>query len=145
MLVTVLWRLEGKPEVPAKAEFVDVPDGQWYSAAVAWAQSEGIVNGVGNGRFDPSGEVTREQAATVLYRYACSKQLSEKRGDLTRFADRDEVSAWAEEAVCWAEACGILQGSGEGERLLLMPTASLTRAQAAAMLMRYCNVTEATK
>lgn len=145
MLVTVLWRLEGKPEVPAKAEFVDVPDGQWYSAAVAWAQSEGIVNGVGNGRFDPSGEVTREQAATVLYRYACSKQLSVKRGDLTRFADRDEVSAWAEEAVCWAEACGILQGSGEGERLLLMPTASLTRAQAAAMLMRYCNVTEATK
>ena len=145
MLVTVLWRLEGKPTAAKNASFRDVPDGTWYSEAVAWAQSEGIVNGIGEDLFDPTGEITREQMATILYRYALGKQLPEKRGDLTRFDDRDAVSAWAEEAVSWAEASGILKGSAEGERLLLQPTALLTRAQAAAMLMRYCNIMEEAK
>ena len=145
MLVTVLWRLEGKPTAAKKASFRDVPDGTWYSEAVAWAQSEGIVNGIGEDLFDPTGEITREQMATILYRYALGKQLPEKRGDLTRFDDRDAVSAWAEEAISWAEASGILKGSAEGDRLLLQPTALLTRAQAAAMLMRYCNIMEEAK
>ncbi len=145
MLVTVLWRLEGKPAAAEKASFRDVPDGTWYTEAVAWAQSEGIVNGIGEDLFDPTGEITREQMATILYRYALGKQLPEKRGDLPRFDDRDAVSAWAEEAISWAEASGILKGSAEGDRLLLQPTALLTRAQAAAMLMRYCNIMEEAK
>lgn len=145
MLVTVLWRLEGMPAAAQNASFSDVPVGTWYSEAVAWAQGEGIVNGIEEGRFDPSGEITREQMTTILYRYALSKQLPTERGDLTRFADRNEVSPWAAEGVCWAEKCGILRGSDEGDSLLLQPAALLTRAQAAAMLMRYCNVTEESK
>ena len=145
MLVTVLWRLEGMPAAAQNASFSDVPAGTWYSEAVAWAQSEGIVKGIEESRFDPTGEITREQMATILYRHALSKQLPTERGDLTRFADSGEVSAWAEEAVSWAEAAGILKGLAEGDRLLLQPAASLTRAQAAAMLMRYCNATEESK
>ena len=145
MLVTVLWRLEGMPAAAQNASFHDVPVGTWYSEAVAWAQSEGIVNGIEEGRFDPTGEITREQMTTILYRYALSKQLPTERGDLTRFADHNEVSPWAAEGVCWAEKCGILRGSDEGDGLLLQPAALLTRAQAAAMLMRYCNVTEKSK
>ena len=142
MFVTVLWRLEGMPAAAENATFSDVPAGTWYSEAVAWAQSEGIVKGIEEGRFDPTGEITREQMATILYRHALSKQLPTERGDLTRFADSGAVSPWAAEGVCWAEKHGILQGSDEGDGLLLMPAAALTRAQAAAILMRYCNVTE---
>ena len=139
MFVTVLWRLEGMPAAAENATFSDVPADAWYSEAVAWAQSKGIVNGIGGSRFDPTGKVTREQAATILYRYAGAQNVG---GDLSRFADSGEVSPWAAEAVCWAEKHGILRGSDEGDDLLLMPAAALTRAQAAAMLMRYCNVTE---
>lgn len=144
MLVTVLWRLAGKPAAAEHASFSDVPEDTWYSAAVAWAQSEGIVNGISSTCFDPTGKITREQAATILYRYAAAQNAAQI-GSLSRFADGDDVSVWAVDAVLWAEALGILKGSAEGNRLLLQPTALLTRAQAAAMLMRYCSITEEAK
>lgn len=142
MLVTVLWRLEGKPEASSEADFADVPSDTWYTAAVAWAREAEIVYGVGGNCFDPTGEVTREQTAVILCRYACSKQMAAQSGDLSRFADRSEVSAWAEEAVSWAEAAGILRGADENGRLLLQPKKAITRAEAAAMLTRYCKAME---
>ena len=142
MLVTVLWRLDGKPEASSEADFADVPSDTWYTAAVAWAREADIVYGIGGNRFDPTGEVTREQTAVILYRYASSKQLAALSGDLSRFADSGEVSAWAEEAVSWAEAAGILRGADENGRLLLQPKNAITRAEAAAMLTRYCKAQE---
>ena len=70
MLVTVLWRMDGKPSAAGGSSFTDVPRGQWYTEAVAWAAENGVVNGVGGGKFEPDGNVTREQIATILYRYA---------------------------------------------------------------------------
>ena len=70
MLVTVLWRMDGKPAAAGGSSFTDVPRGQWYTEAVAWAAENGVVNGVGGGKFEPDGNVTREQIATILYRYA---------------------------------------------------------------------------
>ena len=142
MLVTVLWRMDGEPDATTENTFVDVPTDSWYANAVAWAQSENIVNGIGEGLFDPMGQVTREQMATILYRYAQQKGLDEESSDLTAFADSGEVSSWAQEAMSWAVAAEIMRGSGESGNLLLMPTNEITRAQAAAMLMRYCGTME---
>lgn len=142
MLVTVLWRLAGMPEASSEADFTDVPSDTWYTAAVAWAREAEIVYGVGGNCFDPTCEVTREQTAVILYRYALSKQMTAQSGDLSRFADGSEVSTWAEEAVSWAEAAGILRGADENGRLLLQPKNAITRAEAAAMLTRYCKAME---
>lgn len=138
MLVTVLWRLEGEPAPAAPGTFSDVESGTWYTDAVAWASSEGIVNGIGKGRFDPDGNVTREQIATILLRYAAKKGCAgDKRAELSKYPDADKVSAYAEEAVSWANAEGIIGGSNENGTLYLLPQGNATRAQVAAMLMRY--------
>ncbi len=143
MLVTVLWRMEGEPEAESENSFTDVPSDSWYAQAVAWAQKENIVNGVGEGLFDPMGQVTREQMATILYRYGQQKGLVEESSELTAFADSDKVSPWAQEAMSWAVAAEIMKGAAEQNGvLLLMPTNEITRAQAAAMLMRYCGTME---
>ena len=137
MLVTVLWRYAGQPTEQASG-FTDVPDGQWYSTAVAWAAKNSIVNGVGNGKFDPNGSITREQMAVILYRYANSLKLdSGKRSSLDRFADAAKVSSSATEALHWAVAEGIVGGSSDGGRLYLNPQGNATRAEVATLLMRY--------
>ena len=133
MLVTVLWRYEGAPEA-GKNTFSDVPNGQWYTNAVAWAAENGIVNGIGNNRFDPDGEITREQVAAILFRYAEMKEFeTSKRGDLSTFPDGSKVGSWAETAMQWAVAEGIINGS-DGK---LLPQGNATRAQAATILMRF--------
>ena len=133
MLVTVLWRYEGSPAEGANG-FTDVPEGQWYTQAVAWAAENKIVGGVGHGRFDPEGEITREQMATILFRYAQFKGIDvSKRGDLTAFPDGNAVANWAKEAVQWAVGEGIIGGS-DGK---LLPQGSATRAQVATILMRF--------
>lgn len=139
MLVTVLWRYAGRPEA-GPAPFRDVRTGSYYSQAVAWAAGLGIVAGVGGGRFDPSGRITREQLAAILCRYArqCGLDCS-ARGDLSPYEDRRSVSSWAEEDVRWAVAQGILSGSLERQRLYLWPRGNATRAQVASMLMRAAN------
>ena len=137
MLVTVLWRYAGEPAV-GKNSFTDVPNGRWYSDAVAWAAKNGIVTGVGSNRFDPNGNVTREQLAAILYRYAASvgKDVSADKS-LSGFADRSKVSGWAEDAVRWTVAEGIIGGAEQGGRVWLLPQDNATRAQVAKMLMQF--------
>ena len=133
MLVTVLWRYEGEP-AEGENTFTDVPNGTWYTDAVAWAAEKGIVGGVGNGNFDPNGSITREQMATILFRYAQNKGIeTSKRGELSGFADSGNVSSWAKDAVQWTVAEGIINGS-DGK---LLPQGNATRAQVSAILMRF--------
>ena len=139
MLVTVLWRYEGEP-AEGENTFTDVPDGTWYTGAVAWAAANGIVGGVGNGKFDPEGRITREQMATLLFRYAQKKGIdTSKRGNLNSFPDSGKVSSWAKDALRWAIAEKIITGS-DG---YLLPQGNATRAQVAALLMRFVNKIEA--
>ena len=139
MLVTVLWRYEGKP-MGYQNTFSDVnaKNGSWYIDAVAWAAANGIVGGVGNNKFDPDGNITREQMATILFRYAKKKGIdTSKRGDLSGFPDGSKVESWAKDAVQWTVAEGIIGGS-DGK---LLPQGSATRAQVATILMRYIEKT----
>lgn len=95
MLVTVLWRMDGKPDTAGGSSFTDVPRGQWYTEAVAWAAENGVVNGVGGGKFEPDGNVTREQIATILYRYAGLRGVpTGGRADLGQLPDGGAVSGW---------------------------------------------------
>ena len=138
MLVTVLWRLDGKRTAGASAPFSDVPAGAYYADAVAWAAENGIVNGVGDGKFDPEGSVTREQLAAILFRYAGTRRVdTAKRADLAAFPDAGEVSAYARDALAWANAADLIRGSAENGTLLLVPQNTATRAQVAAILVRY--------
>lgn len=140
MLVTVLWRTAGSPK-NSKSIYSDVEDDTWYSDAVAWASSNGYVNGVGYGRFAPKSPVTREQFVTILYRLSGDDDNApDIEGD---FADATQVSSWSQEAMRWAIAKEIIEGSRhkqmEQELLYLDPGKSATRAQAAAILMRFQN------
>lgn len=133
MLVTVLWRYEGEP-MEGKNTFADVPNDTWYTDAVAWAAANGVVNGVGGNRFDPTGRITREQMAAILFRYANGKGIdTSKRGALTGFPDGNQVASWAMDAVQWTVAAEIIGGS-DGK---LLPQGDATRAQVAAILMRF--------
>ena len=138
MLVSVLWRLAGEPAPKAPNTFVDVPDGAWYTDAVTWAAENGVVSGIGGSRFDPSGFVTREQTAEILYNYAHSKGYDvSARADLTAFPDAGSVSGWAEEALSWANAAGLINGTVRDGQTILDPQGSASRAQVTMILMNY--------
>ena len=138
MIVTILHRLEGEPSAPG-ASFTDVPAGQWYTDAVAWASANDIVFGYGDGRFGPEDPITREQLAVILYRFARYQGRSAAiSGNAAAFVDGNRVSAYALDAVNWAVGIGLLQGS-DG---MLSPTEGASRAQAAAILMRFCEEDE---
>lgn len=138
MLVSVLWRLAGEPAPKAPNTFVDVPDGAWYTDAVTWAAENGVVSGIGGSRFDPSGFVTREQTAEILYNYAHSNGYDvSARADLTAFPDAASVSGWAEEALSWANAAGLINGTVRDGQTILDPQGSASRAQVAMILMNY--------
>ena len=135
MAVTVLYRLEGKPETTAENPFTDVTDGAWYSDAIIWASENKIVNGVGGGVFDINGSVTRQQLAAILYRYAEFKGYDvSKTTDMAAYTDADGVADWASAAMNWAVAEGIITGTTAAT---LSPTGTATRAQVATMLMRF--------
>ncbi|MBR3416214.1 MAG: S-layer homology domain-containing protein [Clostridia bacterium] len=135
MVVTVLWRREGSPAPKTASGFEDVPAGQWYADAVAWAKEESVVNGVSDKRFDPDGPITREQLAAMLFRFSprCPVSVPE-RADLTPFADDGKVSDWADEAMKWAVESGLIKGT-DGNRLA--PDGSATREQFAAIIARF--------
>lgn len=136
MLATVLSRLAGVQSNSPSVGFRDVKDGDWYADAVNWAAGAGIVNGLGDGSFGPNNSVTREQMATMLYRYArdyLGMRVSAA-GDLSVFPDRDQISAYAVDAVSWAVGCGIMTGHSSGT---LSPGGTATRAEVAAMLQRF--------
>ena len=138
MLVTVLYRLEGQPKVSAKNPFSDVTSGTWYTEAVLWAAENKIVNGVGDGKFAPDGEITREQMAAILYRYSAFKGLKLNNGKFTAdYPDEKDISAYALEAMRWANAESLINGTRDGSTVYLDPQGNATRAQVAAILMRY--------
>lgn len=135
MLATVLWRSQGAPATHPSTYFTDVEEGSWYAEAVAWADRQLIVFGTGNRKFSPNDPVTRETFATMLYRMSGADESSpEKAPD---FKDLSTVSSWAKDAVDWAIEEEILQGIEQEDGLYLAPTRPITRAEAAAMLMRY--------
>lgn len=137
MLVTVLWRYAGAPK-PGANPFTDVPNGKWYTDAVAWAAENGVVNGVGDGKFEPDGSVTREQMATILYRYAQKVGIdTSKHTELSAFPDASRVSAYARAPMQWIVAEGVIGGSRENGQDWLNPQGNATRAEVATILMRF--------
>lgn len=136
MIVTILHRLEGTPSVEGE-DFTDVAAGQYYSNAVAWASANDIIGGYGNGQFGPDDPITREQMATILYRYAQYKGYDVNiTGDIFTFSDGEQVSAYAVKAMNWAVGSGLISGVGNNT---LAPTGSATRGQVAVLLLRFCN------
>ena len=133
-LVTILYRLAGSPEATYKGSFTDVKDGLWYSLPIEWAAANGIVNGVGNGKFNPDGRITREQIAAILYRYSGSPETE---GDLKAFPDADKVSGYAVDALIWATQQKLINGIGSGGVTVLSPGTNATRAQIATIIWRY--------
>ena len=134
MVVTVLWRIEGKPEA-GKSSFSDVPAGKWYSEAVAWAETTGVVTGVGGGKFNPDGKITREQLATILYRYCSYKKLDvTEKGDVSVFKDKNKIDSWAADAVAWAVGIGLINGVTAET---VNPLGKATREQVATILERF--------
>lgn len=137
MLVTVLWRYAGSPRI-GESSFADVKEGEWYAQAVAWASETGVVTGVGNNRFAPMGNITREQLATILYRYCKAEGLdTEGSADLEGFPDEAQVSSYAREALSWAVARGLVNGVQSQGISYLKPQGSATRAQTATILQRW--------
>ena len=138
MLVTVLYRLEGQPKPTTENPFGDVAAGTWYTDAVIWAAENKIVNGIGGDLFDPDGSVTREQMAAILYRYSVFKGLTLAQGAFAMtYPDEAGISAYALEAMRWANAEKLINGTELDSTVYLDPQGSATRAQVAAILMRY--------
>lgn len=138
MIVTILWRLAGEPVVNYAMNFEDVDADQWYTEAIRWAASEGIVNGYSDAAFGPNDNITREQLATILYRYEQKNGGGFKGMWMIRmdYVDLADVSDWAYEAMCWMNMNSIVNGR-PGK--ILDPKGNATRAEAAAMLYRYCD------
>ncbi len=138
MLVTVLFRAEGEPDMSEEIwgyPFEDVDAESWYGAAVYWARNRDIVQGNSPENFAPDEPVTREQIAAILYRYAQFKGIeTDEIGDLSQFTDADQISDWAQNNVGWAIGKGLLTGKGDG---VLDPLGNATRAEIAAMLQRF--------
>ena len=134
-LVTILYRLAGEPEPGGDSGFSDVAAGIWYTDAVAWAAQNGIVNGVSDTEFAPGDDITREQLAAILYRYAAYQGYDvSQRADLSGFGDAESISGYAQEALSWAHAQGLVLGFEDGS---LRPQGTASRAQIAAVLMRF--------
>lgn len=135
MLVTILYRMEGEPAITAENPFTDVPADTWYTDAVIWADANSIVNGVGNERFAPADNITREQMAVMLYRYAQYKGYDLETGaDLSQYTDADGVSAWALDAVRWANGEELLTGR---TATTIAPEGMASRAEGATILTRF--------
>ncbi len=133
-LVTVLYRMAGEPSVEGlEHPFADVAAGTWYTDAVIWAYNAEVVKGISETAFAPNANITREQIATILYRYAGAEGAEEN--NLKGFSDAGAVSGWAVEAMNWAVSVGLINGMDE---TTLAPQGNATRAQIATILMRYC-------
>lgn len=131
MLAVVLHNLEDNPRHELTGMFIDVDNSKWYAEGISWAAEQGIVSGYGGGKFGPNDDITREQLAVMLWRYAGRPAATS--GSLN-FTDADEISSWALDAMRWATGNGIINGKGNG---ILDPAGKATRAQAAQMLMKF--------
>lgn len=137
-VVTILWRLSGSPAVNCRMDFEDVPAGAYYTEAVSWAASEGVVGGYGNGKFGPDDPITREQLAAMLFRYAQRYGYDVSVGEDTNtlsYTDFGQISEYAIPAFQWACGAGVIKGTSAST---LSPQGQVARAQAAEMLMRFC-------
>ncbi len=136
-IVTILWRLSGGPVVNYLMDFSDVDPAAYYAEAIRWATSEGIVGGYGGGVFGPNDPITREQLAVMLYRYAQHEGYDTTQGGMAirEYADYEQISDFALEALDWAVSAGIINGTSA---TTLSPSGSATRAQVAVILMRFC-------
>ncbi len=134
MLATVLWRLENELTVSGGDTFADVNGDSWYSKGVAWAADQGIVTGYGDNCFGPADNVSREQLATMFYRYAKKAGVDTSvTGELDQFTDGSSVSGYAADAMKWAVGCGLVSGKGNG---ILDPSGDASRAEVAAIMQR---------
>ena len=141
MIVTILWRLEGKPIVDNAMDFDDVAADTWYTEAIRWAANKKIVEGYGNGRFGTNDAITREQMVTIMWRYAKYKGYDVSVGQNTNILSYDDaakVAEWAIPAMKWACGSSMIQGIADGSAMNLAPQGSATRAQIATILQRYC-------
>ena len=138
MLVQILYNAAGKPAVEQNSTFQDVSADSWYATAVAWAAQNGIVSGYGHGMFGPNDAVTREQAVKILYTHA-QKQGADTsaQASLDSYTDAGSVAAWAEQAMHWAVAKGVVSGTSSDT---LAPRGTTTRAQAAQLIMRFFEI-----
>ena len=142
MIVTMLYRMEGEPEITGENPFNDVKADTWYTDAVIWAAENEIVNGYGGGKFGPEDDLSREQLVTILQRYANYKGIDTSEGEmkpLKNFDDTQYISDWAVKAFRWAVDAGIINGTGNGK---ISPKTDASRAQVATMLMRYDSITQ---
>lgn len=135
MIATILYRLAGSPAVEGQASFGDVADGAWYADAVRWAELNKVVGGYADGNFGPNDNITREQLASILYRYAAANgENMNATADLSSFADANGISEWARTALAWANAEGLITGKTGN---IIDAKGYATRAEIAAILMRY--------
>ena len=135
MFVTVLWRRENSPAAEYRPDFSDVKSGKYYSKAVIWAKDKGIVSGVTGTTFDPDGKITREQLATMLYRYCSVKNLYvDDKGDVSSFSDKSKIHSYASDALSWAVGVGLIGGVTKDS---LDPRGLATREQVATILKRF--------
>ncbi|MBQ1736105.1 MAG: leucine-rich repeat protein [Lachnospiraceae bacterium] len=135
MVVTVLWRMAGSPQTYNAMPFEDVKTGAYYENAVRWAYSTGVIAGTSDTTFSPNNDMTREQLATILFRYAAFNGMStSSRADLSRFEDSKDISSWARIPMEWAVETGIINGTSD---TTLSPKGAAQRCQAATMLVRY--------
>ena len=141
MLVTILYRAQGTPSIDGQSHpFTDVAGGKWYSDAITWAYQNSVVNGTSATTFEPDGDITREQLATILYRYAKNIEHVDvsNRANLDEiFADANQITAYAREALSWAVADGYMKGSTSNGATKVYPKDGATRAEVATLLMRY--------
>lgn len=133
MLAQILYNQAGTPAVSGKDAFTDVKKDAWYYDAVQWASQQGIVAGVGHGKYAPESNITREQFARILHQHAGAPKVS---GSL-KFADKNQVSGWAAQAMLWANQNDIINGRKDGKKILLCPKDNATRAEGATMLTKY--------
>ncbi|MDR0951496.1 MAG: S-layer homology domain-containing protein [Oscillospiraceae bacterium] len=142
MIAEILYRLVFEPETQGSGQFSDVEDGAYYADAVRWASENGIMTGYGGERFGADDTATREQCVTILYRFAAHLGLDvNAAGDLSAFADAEEISGYAETAMKWTVSVGLIRGRSATQ---LAPKGSLTRAEIAAILHRFVeNVVDA--
>ena len=138
MIATILWRKAGEPVVNYAMDYTDVPEGEWYSEAIRWATSEGVVTGYGNNLFGTNDPITREQFAAMLWRFAKKQGYDVSIGENTNilsYTDVADVAEYAIPAMQWAVGTGVINGITDST---LSPQGESTRAQVAVMLMRFC-------
>lgn len=131
---TILYRMEGAPETAYQDIYPDVSDGKFYTSPAMWGKATGVITGYANGSFGPADKITREQVATILYRYATASEMNtSQRADLSSFPDHAKVSSFSREALEWAVGVGIISGDGGN----INPQGDASRAQCATMIMRF--------